>query len=133
MLYVKIMSGDTMIGLEANDSPVYVKLQKNNVVVRCLEPMAQGIVSLDGSEIYQLYDKASMGDGYSLAVPITYAEYDELSANYEDTDPEDTTPEVPEGETEEEILTRAQLTEKVNELSADMDALTAAITEGLSL
>lgn len=123
MLCVKIMSGETMIGLEAIDSPVYVMLQKNNVVVRCLEPMAQGIVSLDGSEIYQLDGKTSLGDGYSLAVPITLAEYDELAANYEDTtDPEDTEPEVPEGTKEGDVLTRAQLTAKVAELEEQLAA-----------
>lgn len=123
MLCVKIMSGETMIGLEAIDSPVYVMLQKNNVVVRCLEPMAQGIVSLDGSEIYQLDGKTSLGDGYSLAVPITLAEYDELAANYErDEDPEDTDPEVPDGIVEGDVLTRAQLTAKVAELEEQLAA-----------
>ena len=123
MLCVKIMSGETMIGLEAIDSPVYVMLQKNNVVVRCLEPMAQGIVSLDGSEIYQLDGKTSLGDGYSLAVPITIAEYDELAANYErDEDPEDTDPEVPDGTVEGDVLTRAQLTAKVAELEEQLAA-----------
>ena len=123
MLCVKIMSGETMIGLEAIDSPVYVMLQKNNVVVRCLEPMAQGIVSLDGSEIYQLDGKTSLGDGYSLAVPITLAEYDELAANYErDEDPEDTNPEVPDGTVEGDVLTRAQLTAKVVELEEQLAA-----------
>lgn len=123
MLCVKIMSDETMIGLEAIDSPVYVMLQKNNVVVRCLEPMAQGIVSLDGSEIYQLDGKTSLGDGYSLAVPITLAEYDELAANYEDTtDPEDTNPEVPEGTEEGDVLTRAELTAKVAELEEQLAA-----------
>lgn len=123
MLCVKVMSGDSMIGLEAIDSPVYVMLQKNNVVVRCLEPVAQGIVSLDGSEIYQLDGKTSLGDGYSLAVPITIAEYDELAANYEgEEDPEDTNPEVPEGTGEGDVLTRAQLTAKVAELEEQLAA-----------
>lgn len=123
MLCVKIMSGDTMIGLEAIDSPVYVMLQKNNVVVRCLEPMAQGIVSLDGSEIYQLDGKTSLGDGYSLAVPITLAEYDELAANYEDdTDTEDTDPEIPEGTEEGDVLTRAELTAEVAALKEQLAA-----------
>lgn len=123
MLCVKVMSGDTMIGLEAIDSPVYVMLQKNQVIVRCLEPMAQGIVSLDGSEIYQLDGKSSLGDGYSLAVPITLAEYDELAANHEDdTDPEDKDPEVPEGTDEGDVLTRAQLTAKVAALEEELHA-----------
>lgn len=123
MLCVKIMSGETMIGLEAIDSPVYVMLQKNNIVVRCLEPMAQGIVSLDNSEIYQLEGKTSLGDGYSLAVPITLAEYDELAANYEgNTDKEDTDPEIPEGTDEGDVLTRAQLTAKVANLEEQLAA-----------
>lgn len=123
MLYVKIMSDETMIGLEAIESPVYVKRQeKNNKPIRCSEPQAQGILSLDGSTIYQLDGKTGMGDGYDTAVIITMAEYDELANDWETTDPEDTDPEVPEDTTEEEILTRAQLTAKVAELEEQLSA-----------
>lgn len=121
MLYVKILSGDEMIGLEAIEDPVYVKLQtKNNMIVRCLEPLAQGILSADGSTIYQLEGKESMGGDYDTAMIITLAEYEELLSDYED--PEDSNPEIPEGETEDDILTRAQLTAKVAELEEQLAA-----------
>ncbi len=103
---------------------MYVNLQKrNNMIVRCLEPLAQGIVSFDEQSIYQLEDRDDMGRGFALAVPITLAEYDELAANYEDTtDPEDTVPEVPDGTEEGDVLTRAQLTAKVAALEEELQA-----------
>lgn len=123
MLFIKVMSDDQMTGLEAIEIPVYVKRQmRNNVIVRCSEPQAQGIVSLDEGSIYQLDGKVSLGDGFAVAVPITMAEYDELALEVETTDPEDTAPEVPEETTEEEILTRAELTAKVAALEEELAA-----------
>lgn len=122
MLYVKILSGDMVIGAEAIESPAYVKYQERNaILVRCSEPQAQGIISKDGSDIYQLQGKDSLPGEYSTAVPITMAEFDELG--YADNDTEDTDPDVPDDTDESKILTRAELTEKVLALE---DELTAA-------
>lgn len=111
MLYVKILSGGEVVGAEALDTPAYVKYQtRNHVVVRCSELDAQGILSKDGDEIYQLQDKAALPGEYKTAVPISMMEYDELG--YEDS--EDTDPVVPDEETP--VMTRAELTAKVQEL-----------------
>lgn len=118
MVYIKVMQGEEIITAEAHDSPVYVRRQaQNNILVRCSEPKAQGILSLDGSTVYQLDGKASLGleDGCT-AYPIYLTDYEEIIAGLGDTDEEDTTPEVPEDTTEEQILTRAELTAKVAEL-----------------
>lgn len=121
MVYIKVMQGEEIITAEAHDSPVYVCRQtKNDILVRCSEPKAQGILSLDGSTVYQLDGKASLGleDGCT-AYSIYLTDYEEIIAGLGDTgdtDEEDATPEVPEGTTEEQILTRAELTAKVAEL-----------------
>lgn len=111
MLYVKILDGGEIVGAEALDAPAYVKYQtRNHVVVRCSELDAQGILSKDGDEIYQLQDKAALPGEYKTAVPISMMEYDELG--YEDS--EDTDPVVPDEDTP--VMTRAELTAKVQEL-----------------
>lgn len=118
MVYIKVMQGDEVITAEAHDSPIYVCRQaKNGILVRCSEQKAQGILSLDGSTVYQLDGKASLGleDGCT-AYYIYLTDYEEIIAGLENTDEEDTNPEVPEDTTEEQILTRAELTAKVTAL-----------------
>lgn len=117
MLYVKILSGGETVGAEALDTPAYVKYQtRNHAIVRCSETDAQGILSKDGDEIYQLQDKAALPGEYKTAVPISMMEYDELG--YEDS--EDTNPVVPDEDTP--IMTRAELTAKVQELEEQLSA-----------
>lgn len=111
MLYIKILSGGEIVGAEAHDTPAYVKYQtRNHVIVRCSEQDAQGILSKDGAEIYQLVEGATLPGEYKTAVPISMMEYDELG--YEDS--EDTAPVMPDGDTP--VMTRAELTAKVQEL-----------------
>lgn len=117
MLYVKILSGDTVIGAEVIESPGYVKHQiRNNILVRCPEPEAQGIISKDGSTVYQLQGKETLSGDHNIAVPITLMEYDELG--FEDT--EDTDPVVPDEDTP--VMTRAELTEKVLAMEDELAA-----------
>lgn len=117
MLYVKILDGGEIVGAEALDTPAYVKYQtRNHVIVRCSEQDAQGILSKDGAEIYQLQDKAALPGEYKTAVPISTMEYDELG--YEDS--EDTDPVVPDEDTP--VMTRAELTAKVQELEEQLTA-----------
>ena len=132
MVYIKVMQGDTLITAEAHDSPTYVCRQiKNNLIVRCSEQNAQGILSLDGSTVYQLDGKASLGleDGCT-AYYIYMTDYEEIIAGLENTDEEDTNPDVPEDTTEAEILTRAELTAKVLSLEEELQA--AKILLGVS-
>lgn len=117
MLYVKILDGGETVGAEALDTPAYVKYQtRNKVIVRCSEQDAQGILSKDGAEIYQLAERTTLPGEYKTAVPISMMEYDELG--YEDT--EDTAPVVPDEDTP--VMTRAELTAKVQELEEQLAA-----------
>lgn len=128
MLYVKILYDDEIVGAEAIESPAYVKYQaRNKVIVRCSELDAQGILSKDGSEIYQLQEKEALPDEYRTAVPISMAEFDELG--YADNDTEDTDPAVPDDTDEAEILTRAELTAKVKELEETNTMLMECLLE----
>lgn len=126
MLYIKIMQGETLVGAEAHENPVYVRRQeKNNIMERCSEYFAQGILSLDLSTIYLLDGKSGIETDLT-AYPIYMTEYEEIIANLESggesVDPEDTQPEVPDHGDEAEIMTRADLTAKVLELEEQLAA-----------
>ncbi|NCC06708.1 MAG: hypothetical protein EOM30_01370 [Clostridia bacterium] len=125
MLYVKIMEGDTVVTAEAHESPVFIcRQEKNNILVRCPEVHAQGILSLDGSTVYQLDGKPSLDldNGYT-AYPTVMTEYEEIvNSQTQEEDTEDENPEIPEGTDERTILTRAELTAKVTELADELQA-----------
>lgn len=131
MVYIKVMQGDTLITAEAHDIPVYVHRQKNNLIVRCSEQNAQGILSLDGAAVYQLEEKASLGLENGMTASYIYqTDYETIVAGVEDTDKEDTEPEVPADSSAADILTRAELTAKVKELEEELQA--AKILLGVS-
>lgn len=120
MLYLKVVDADGVEKVEAQENPVFVCMTKNGIY-SCEEYYAQGVAALDGSEIYQLYGKESLGldNGY-IALKITAAEYDEWIQTHDQpdpVDPEDDEPVIPDGTPEGEVLTRAQLTERVAELT----------------
>lgn len=125
MLYIKILDTDgNAASIEALENPVYVYTQpKNGLVVRCSSVRAQGVLDKTGSVIYQLQGKETIDRAVATAVIITTAEYYELEATLgTEEDPEDTNPEIPEDTTEEEVLTRAELTAKVSELEEQLAA-----------
>lgn len=74
------MDDDAIIYAEAQESPVYVCRQaSNNMIIRCPDVHAQGILSLDGSEIYQLNGKPSLhDDNICTAYIITMTEYEDI-------------------------------------------------------
>lgn len=118
MVYFKILSADgTVKSVEALADPVYVCWQtRNGILIRCDKRDAQGVMSGDGNTIYQLQGKQLSGvesDELLSAVSITLAEYEELAAQVGTTDPDDPGT---------EILTRAQLTEKVLALEDELAA-----------
>ena len=131
MLYLKILEDETVVTVEAHEDPAFVCRQaKNNIIVRCPEVHAQGIISLDNDTIYQLEGKPSIGaDNDYVASEISEMEYDEWIATHPDEDPEDEDPE-PGEDPEEEILTRAELTAKVKALEEELAA--AKILLGVS-
>ena len=122
MVYIKVMQGDTVVTAEAHENPVYVCRQKNGIIKRCTEQSAQGILSLDGSTIYQLEsskDSLNLDNGYTA--DFTYMTvYEEIIAGITEEDTEDINPDVPEDTPEEEILTRAELTAKVKALEEEL-------------
>lgn len=133
-IYIKIMD-DTgkIVAVEELIDPVYVyKQPSNGEIVRCIDTLAQGVLDAKGTDIYQLYGKEPVDRAVATAMVITTAEYDELLlslVNSEDEDEEDTDPEVPEGTDATQIMTRAELTEKVNELGEAMELLLSGVTE----
>lgn len=131
MIHIKIYDpGGTVAAVEALSDPVYVWVQpRNGRVLRCVEPVAQGIVSADGAVIYQLEGRETLPGAHPTAAVITTAEYEELLATMDSTDTEDTAPEVPEGTDEAEIMTRAELTAKVNELDEALEMILLGVTE----
>ena len=121
MVYIKVMQGDTVVTAEAHETPVYVCRQKNGIIKRCTEQSAQGILSLDGSTIYQLEGKDSLNLDNGYTADFTYMTvYEEIIADITEEDTEDTNPDVPEDTPEEEILTRAELTAKVKALEEEL-------------
>lgn len=133
-IYIKIMD-DTgeIVAVEELIDPVYVyKQPSNGEIVRCIDTLAQGVLDAEGANIYQLYGKEPVDRAVATAMVITTAEYDELLLSLgtsEDEDEEDTDPEVPEGTAATQIMTRAELTEKVNELGEAMELLLSGVTE----
>lgn len=133
-IYIKIMDNTgSVVAVEELTPPVYVyKQPSNGEIVRCIDTMAQGVLDAEGANIYQLYGKEPVDRAVATAMVITTAEYDELLlslGNSEDEDEEDTDPEVPEGTEITQIMTRAELTEKVNELDEAMELLLSGVTE----
>ena len=133
-IYIKIMD-DTgeIVAVEELIDPVYVyKQPSNGEIVRCIDTLAQGVLDAEGANIYQLYGKEPVDRAVATAMVITTAEYDELLLSLgtsEDEDEEDTDPEVPEGTDATQIMTRAELTEKVNERGEAMELLLSGVTE----
>ncbi len=135
MFYFKIVADhDNVIGVIAFELPSFIKWQeRNRRLVRCPKEEAQGIVSdADNNTIYRLNNQQIPGvenDGLLSAVSISQAEYEEYEATHRQEDPEDLTPEIPEDTPEEEILTRAELTQKIKELETQNEFLQDCLLE----
>ncbi len=130
MLYLKRIDLDLQPHY-AIEAPIYVRRQSNAVVVRVdSAALAQGVVSPDGGQIWQLVGRASLGEGYPTVQIITCAEYEQWLYQSENApDPEDTDPAIPEGVDPATILTRAELTERVSELDEALHMLLSGVTE----
>lgn len=125
---VRNISGE-IVAVEQHENPAYVRWQvRNSMKILCSETLAQGIVSLDGSMVYQLEGRDALPlEGLLLAEMISQVDYEALINQVED--PEDSAPVIPEDTDEATVLTRAQLTEKVNELSEAIELLLSGVTE----
>ncbi len=122
MVYLKVMQGDTLVTTEAHEVPVWINFQKkNNIMLRCSKPKAQGILSLNGNEIYQLSDEENLTPKpEKTAVIITFAEYEELNITVDEDLDSDVPADNPEGD--DHIMTAA-------EMRAAISSLTEAVTD----
>lgn len=130
MRYFKVInSAGEIVAVEQHENPTYFRWQvRNSLKILCSETLAQGVVSLDGSAVYQLEGRDTLPlEDLLTAVMISQVDYEALLNQV--ADPEDTAPEVPEGTEETAIMTRAQLTEKINELGEAMELLLSGVTE----
>lgn len=123
MLYIKVLQDEAIISVEAHSNPTYVRKQANGVTVRCSEINAQGLLSVDGSIIYQLDGKDAIEGATLVAEVITTTEYLNLVDSIEIPDIEDTDPVIPDESESEVILTRAELTQTVTELTQTVSDL----------
>lgn len=133
-IYIKVLdTAGEAASVEKLTPPVYVcKQPRNGLIIRCIDTMAQGVLDVTGDKIYQLKGTEPIEQAVATAVIITTAEYEELMATLgtgSTPDPEDTVPEVPEGTDKTTIMTRAELTEKVNELDEAIELLLSGVTE----
>ena len=116
MLCIKILRDSTVIGAEAHEYPVYVNHPYySNIPLRCEEELAQGILSLNQSEIYHLAGRSSMPGVYLEAEIITEAEYEYLIEELDIPDEEEVEPDPDEG-SGSDIMTAQQMRERIIEL-----------------
>lgn len=131
MVYYKIISETgSVIGAESIDDPVYVRRQaENGTVVRCSKVKAQGVVSKDGSQTYQLLGAPPLPDHYLVADEITQAEYDYLIEQLDiddDTEPEPSPDDEGSGS---DVMTPQQMRERIIALEADRAELRKELSE----
>ena len=113
---------ETQEGCEAIENPVYILRLNNGTLIRTDQGhRAQGILSMTGEKIYALQGREALGEGFERASLITHGQYLQwLEDQIPHPDPEDTEPLLPEGVTEDAVLTRAELTERVRMLEEEL-------------
>lgn len=131
MLCIKIFGKNgSIISAEQLTDPVYVCYQTiNKIVVRCSEVKAQGVLSLDGSQIYKLKGRTTMPGEYLLAEEISQADYDALIEELDipDAPPEDDDPDDPTGGSN--VMTAAEMREKIIDLTQQIEFLGDCLLE----
>lgn len=124
MLYIKIIKNETVIAVEAHTSPVYVHKQSNGVLVRCSELKAQGILSVDGSVVYQLDGKEQLDNVSLVASVITTTEYLNLVESLDELPSEDVEPDVgtEDNTSSEPVMTTTEMRERILALEEELAA-----------
>lgn len=127
MYYIKTFDAeDRLTGAEKIEVLVYVRWQESNgMLVRCTEEEAQGIIGADDNTVYLINGNMPHGEKEPYAEFISKEEYDQIVGE----DPEDEDPEIPEGTDEDEVLTRAELTEENKKLNERVDFLEECLLE----
>lgn len=123
MTYFKVISDDGQVMfVEKAETPNFVCLQKtHNIIIGCKQKDAEGVV-IDHDESVLCVLSGKTLNGYNkandapIAIVISELEYEEYVLSHKDDDIEDDSPQIPENIPEETILTRAELTRRVEEL-----------------
>ncbi len=134
MRYIEIMSADeTTVGVESAEEFVFVKYQdKNQIIIRCLEKEAQGVISAESdSTIYQLLGKEKIKgiDGDVLTAKfICKEDYENLQALFSNNDKKDDSSSTePDGKDDNpdtsSVMTTAQMRATIISLSSDVKDL----------
>lgn len=123
MDYYKIFGKDgSVIAADAMEEPAFIMYQESNgTYLRCSRVKAQGILSADGSQIYQLKGYKAMPDEHLIAESITQTEYEILVEELDIDDDDDTEPE-PSPDDEDpgsDIMTPQQMRERIIVLEAE--------------
>lgn len=130
-MYVKVYGTDgSIISAEEHASPVYVCYQAyNDIVMRCTTSQAQGIVSADQSQIYQLQGRLKIPGKYRIAEEISKADYEQLVTEL-DIDGDTPAPDDPDEDGQgADIMTAAEMREAITELKASKEFLEECILE----
>lgn len=125
MTYFKVISDDGQIlFVEKTEAPIFVRFQKtHNIIIGCQQKDAEGVVIDHGESVLCVLNGKNL-NGYNktddapIAVVISELEYEEYTLNHKDDDIEDESPQIPADVQEETVLTRAELTKRVEELEA---------------
>lgn len=142
-MYYRVIENNEVIDAISNPRYVY-RNNKNGRVLSCKdEELAQGIISYDGSTIYQLKNKKSMSGGYGVVTieeidEATYLElrelFDALLEDKENTEenpdvnpeepesPDDGTQETPETPEVETPMNLREMRTKIKELEEQLAA-----------
>lgn len=130
-MYYKVIRDNEVV--DVINSLRYVRHNhRNGIILSCRKEQGQGILSYDGSTIYQLADKNSLGDNYDVVslVEIDEAEFKRLRdlldgvETEEPESPDDGSQETPETPPEEPELPMsvAEMRVKIKELEEQLAA-----------
>ena len=120
MTFFKVISDNGQIlFVEKTEAPNYVCRQKtHNIIIGCKKKEAEGVVIDHGENVLCVLDGKTL-IGYSndetipVAVEISELEYEEYTRAQEQIDPEDESPQILEEMPAETVMTRAELTQRI--------------------
>lgn len=131
MLYVKVLGTDgDIISAEAHADPVYVCYQKRNgITMRCSNVKAQGLISLDLSQTYNLQGREKLPGKHLTAEEISKADYEQLVSELEIPEQPETPGDVTDDGADTNIITAAELRETVTTLKQTVEFLEDCLLE----
>ena len=121
MLYTKITASDgSVISAEAIENPIYVKSQPNGIFIRCSSVAAQGVVSKNGAQTYQLAGRPALPGEHLTAEEISQADYDQLIIDLDPDEGDDETPDPAQDDPDSDVMTPEVMRLKLIQLEEDL-------------